>query len=1228
MRKLAKSFVLFLSFAGLLGGATSAWAAACANVGTGNWGTLATWAAPCNAAGRPNAGDDVTIINNSTVTVNIAGALANSVTIAGGNAASTLTFNAATSSLTVTNNVVIGAPTAAVNKQITVLTGTLIVGSTMTATAGNTNGSSSQLTATSGSITIGGGVTLTGGTTATRDALLTVSSGLITIDGGLIINATVATSSTASITAAGGRITVNGAAGVTNGDVVTVGAGTFSVTNAAATFNNTSATNVASTTVSTGTLSVTGNLTNAAAETMTLSSTGNITVGGTLTNNGTVTLTTTGNVNANGDFTNSATGIFTNTAAGILNIGGNATMSGTFNQGTGTVTFNSATPQTLGGTVATTFNNLTINKASNNLTINTTPTVNATLTFTRGQIITGANAVIVAAAGTIATPSASSYVVGNFQKMYAAGNLSYFAGNNFPVGDATNFTPVNITAGTTTTAGSLTVSTTATEHPQVTMPIASTGIDANNDIARYWRFINTGLTVGTAITATFTFVAGDVDSTATTANFIVQRYDGTNWNSTTLVAANPLNTQASNITPLIAGNNDFAIGDPLPGFNGNVGAFEVFEASTPANAYSGGRIYTKIVGTAITLQVVAVNAGRTGVNVAYNTNPITVALLDSRDNTGAITAATDCRSTWATVISTQSLSPVWTNGRSATITITAPANAWRDVRVRVTNGANIGCSTDRFSIRPTAFTSITSTNANNTSNVGGTTIKAGQNFNLSATTGVTVTGYDNGSGVTLAIPALIPLIDNTIGMVAGSPNAGTISGSFNAASSGTATGAAFSYSEVGNFGLSTNAVYDNVFTAVDQPLDCTADFSNTLVPPVVGMYGCKFGSIAVPLTINTSGFGRFIPDHFAVSGGSLVNRSDLCPLGTGCPSAFTYMGEQMNAVFTLTAQEAVSNTTTTNYAGVYAKLNPAAAGNPLGLAVAYAAVSSAAAGIGATTVSVDKTVGFVAGDALWIPGAGAAGAALNATVSNLTSTTITLSTPIVTAVPLGTNIERDLTGSVTIPTNATGSFAAGVAANISAPLTVNRGTTNWYPVLNVGIAPVDSDGVSMAVAALNLDAAYVAGNDHASIGSTDVRYGLMKLTNAHGSELLQLPIAVTAQYWNGLNYATNIADSITTLNATMVTSANWTNLTAGNWQKLSTASTWAAGATSVVPATASVVFVNGVSSFKLAAPGSGKTGSVDMTTNAPTYLSPSNTARATFGVYKGANEFIYQRENY
>jgi len=283
----------------------------------------------------------------------------------------------------------------------------------------------------------------------------------------------------------------------------------------------------------------------------------------------------------------------------------------------------------------------------------------------------------------------------------------------------------------------------------------------------------------------------------------------------------------------------------------------------------------------------------------------------------------------------------------------------------------------------------------------------------------------------------------------------------------------------------------------------------------------------------------------------------------------------MNAVFTLTAQ-AAGGTTTLNYAGVLAKLNPAAAGNPL----VFGAVDNAA-----------------------------------------------------TRTPLTARLDTSL------PT--TGGFVAGVAAAVSAPLGIVRCTavtcpanTNpnredgSYAALDVGIAPVDGDGAAMAAYDLDTTNVVSTTNDHTKVARTEVRYGRIKLSNAHGSELLSLPITATVQYWNSASYVTNIADSITTLNATTVTSANWTNLTAGNWQKLSTASTWAAGATSVVPATASVVFVNGVSSFKLAAPGSGKTGSVDMTTNAPTYLSPSNTARATFGVYKGANEFIYQRENY
>jgi|GEM_PF-1033217 len=763
-------------------------------------------------------------------------------------------------------------------------------------------------------------------------------------------------------------------------------------------------------------------------------------------------------------------GIAINIGAG--NTGGNWTNNGAFTQSTTTVTFTgSSVAPAIGGTVATTFNNLTINKASNNLTINTTPTVNGTLTFTKGNIVTGANKVILGTAATIATPTATSYVVGSLQKNYAAAaNLSYFAGNNFPVGDAANFTPVNVSAGVTSTAGSLTVSTTAGDHPVVTTPIGSTGIDANNSENRYWSFNSSGLTLTTNITATFTFigtVGADVDSTASTANFIVQRYDGTNWSPTTIGARTTTSTQASNIT-LVAGNNDFAIGDPLGGFNSTPGAFNVFESSpfTPAGAILG-RIYTKIVGTAITLDVVAVNATQTGVNAAFNTNPITVALLDSRDNTGAITASTNCRSTWVLYFS-QSISPTWTSGR-ATVTITAQANAARDVRVRVTQGANVGCSTNRFAIRPTAFTSITSNMTNNGAS-GAPTLKTGQNFTLSALTGLT--GYDNGSGATLASPQIIPLIDQT--KIVGSPTAGAIGGSFSAASSGTASGASFFYNEVGNFGLSVNAIYDNTFTAVNLPNDCTPDFSNALVS---GKYGCNFGSPAIAQTTGSSGFGRFIPDNFNVSLNTPI-------LGTIC-GTFSYLGQLFNyttaPIATVTARSGtnngLTNVTTTNYVGSYMKLTNA-------------------------TLTPNTTTGrYSRFDAL----GGGTTPALD--ISNLPAAG---SDPVISAFASGVG---------TLTFNSGSGFIFTRGATPSNAFNADMG-------LSVNI--IDADSVAFGSNPASFGAAS-AGNGMAFSGGKEIRYGRLKINNAYGSELLPLPVTVTTQYWNGTGFITNTADNCTSL---------------------------------------------------------------------------------------------------
>ena len=124
--------------------------------------------------------------------------------------------------------------------------------------------------------------------------------------------------------------------------------------------------------------------------------------------------------------------------------------------------------------------------------------------------------------------------------------------------------------------------------------------------------------------------------------------------------------------------------------------------------------------------------------------------------------------------------------------------------------------------------------------------KAGETFTLTATATV---GY-NGT----------PSINNSnIQAHTGANQTGSISGSFNAADSATgiATDSTFIYSEVGSLRFASQGIYDDNFTAVDQPDDCTDDFSNTKVS---GKVGCKFGN-----TATTAYFGRFTPDHFDVS---------------------------------------------------------------------------------------------------------------------------------------------------------------------------------------------------------------------------------------------------------------------------------------------------------------------------------------------------------------------------
>jgi hypothetical protein len=300
---------------------------------------------------------------------------------------------------------------------------------------------------------------------------------------------------------------------------------------------------------------------------------------------------------------------------------------------------------------------------------------------------------------------------------------------------------------------------------------------------------------------------------------------------------------------------------------------------------STGRLYTKLASTAFNFDVVARKADGT-IATTYASDadkPVTVELVDG-------SGATACASRVALnpVVTSQTMtfskaSQPAEQGRKS-ISFTVP-NAYRDVRCRVTDTTTTtikGCSSDNFAIRPTSFTVSSTANADNAgaSTTATPIVKAGSNFSLTAATGLS--GY-NGT----------PIVDNTkLSAHSGAVQVGTLTGGFNAASSGAATSAAFSYSEAGYLRFTANGVYDNTFTAVDSALgDCASGFATS-----GSKYGCSFGNSAT-----TNYFGRFTPDHFD----TVVTQ--------GCSTGgFTYSAQPFNAI--VTARN-LSGTTTQNYDG-------------------------------------------------------------------------------------------------------------------------------------------------------------------------------------------------------------------------------------------------------------------------------------------------------------------------
>lgn len=335
---------------------------------------------------------------------------------------------------------------------------------------------------------------------------------------------------------------------------------------------------------------------------------------------------------------------------------------------------------------------------------------------------------------------------------------------------------------------------------------------------------------------------------------------------------------------------------------------------------------------------------------------------------------------------------------------------------------------------------------------------------------------------------------------------------------------------------------------------------------------------AIPASTSNN-IGRFIPSNFSLTNGLIVNRSGLAGV-----SSFSYLGEDFDISYTLTAFNAASPPEQTrNYSD--------------GLAEDFARLDSVV------------ELGYVAVD---------------------------------TQVPV-----TDLTARLTISPAPTINWVNGVLS-MSHTARIERDTTVDGPfnLLSIGIDPTDEDTTTPPVPRLDsydLDADGDSTDDHGLIDTTEVRYGRMRLQNVFGSELISLTMPMLAEYFDGTSFVRNSDDNLTPLAISNLSLSNNVESAQvdGDIQVL-------AGQTSQIDATvfnnplalgdANLVFCP--PGNPACTPTAGNSGYIDVTLNLSAYpylqynwdtLLPGDEnpqGRASFGIYDGNSRQIYYRRIY
>lgn len=600
--------------------------------------------------------------------------------------------------------------------------------------------------------------------------------------------------------------------------------------------------------------------------------------------------------------------------------------------------------------------------------------------------------------------------------------------------------------------------------------------------------------------------------------------------------------------------------------------FNVYDTGTTPAGSITGVIGTKIAGQAFTLDIAALDTAGTALQTAPPfTGTVKVELLDATDDTGALTGS--CRSSWTLIqtLTNQTFAAsdqtiTGSKGRHRITPNITVNNAYKNVRVRVSYPATGAPAQVGCSTDNFAI------RPNSLGTVGATDIDSQTAFTgIGTARNLTNTGATGGVVHKAGRPF-------TLSATAYNLDGATASSNYNGSPIAIANttqpvagvdGALVTGGWTANAGVitSTTAAYDEagVIDLTLEDHDFAVVDSTDTAATCAGYYVCSAAAAAV---------GRFVPDHFELKDASADPALDALVN----PAIDTWLPTTAHQFRTFGVTDASCS------AAVPA---PKRSFTYIGQSFGYVAPPQA------TIKAMEANGGWVQ----------------NYDFARLTATGVSQTYSATSGTPDTTLALQ----AATLTSNA--NYASG--SSIVGTVSVNSADKLAF-IRAIPVASFNAD-IKLSLDLTDNSENAVTGNGNITSGGMPVefvsipfdsgvqmRYGRLKLSNAFGSEQLALPVPMLAQYFDGTTWQNNVADNCS---AIAVADVGLTKSPVG------------------LPTTASLnnPIIGGNAGLRLSKPGA--KGKVDIAVTTLGYL-PGNAAVATFGIYKGANEFIYLREAY